>query len=326
MNSKDFIEPTHWPELDPENGRETLEFLGNSPLVESHKADEITWVKTSIEDNTKNAILRTQIKEYSQFQSMFPGQLLGLVEIGSRACGEAVSSSDRDFRIIIRTEEPYRIFQEHAWTPPVDVELSLIGWADINGSERASFGITNLGYVERNIEEERFPLSDHTALYQGCIIVDEEQAIQSFRDRYAGQLFDNIVEGYLLQTDWRVNNKLRKEADPSTLQAHLDRGKVAIPMVHTCCRIMRDLAHIDKYRQQHTYISSFAELDKYYRVFWPGVHPWFQSMFTYKMNEERRKKLFEQVEGNDPAALAELQEMQSRVEEQWGRFRASITD
>jgi GNAT superfamily N-acetyltransferase len=57
------IPPADWPQLELENAQEYLAYLGTSPLVESHRADDLTWVITGIADNTFNGVAWTHLTE-----------------------------------------------------------------------------------------------------------------------------------------------------------------------------------------------------------------------------------------------------------------------
>jgi hypothetical protein len=264
------------------------------------------------------------LREYTRIKSAFEFHLLGLVEIGSHAWGEAISTSDHDNRLVICSAEPYVLLKEHAWTKGPSVEVTYVEWADLNRSEEVSFGITNLAFVERCLQAGCFPLNDHTALYQGQILADEEGAIQRFRDQYAGTAFANIVEDYLRQTAWRVNHKLRAEAEFMTLGQQLDRRKLAIPAMHTCCRIVRDIANIDTYRSYMKYLGNSAALDVYYQTHWPWFYPTFRALFDYKRDEARRRTLFEQVERRDLGCLENLQQLQAQTILLWQHFNESV--
>jgi hypothetical protein len=264
------------------------------------------------------------LHEYTWVKSAFDFQLLGLVEIGSHARGEAISTSDCDTRLVIRSAEPYVLLKEDAWTEGPKVEVAYVEWTDLNRTEDVSFGITNLAFVERSLQAGRFPLNDHTALYQGQILADEEGAIQRFRDQYTGMAFTNIVEDYLRQTAWRINHKLQAEAGFMILGQQLDRRKLAIPAMHTCCRIVRDIANIDTYRRHKKYVGDSAALNAYYQTHWPWFCPTFRVLFDYKRNEVQRRTLFEQVERRDLACLQNLQQLLAQTVLLWQHFNESV--
>ena len=267
---------------------------------------------------------QTLLKEYARFRSHFNFHLLGLLEIGSQARGEAVSVSDRDIRIVIQSPKPFVLLQEHAWTDIPDIEVTYLDWADLNTIEDVPFGITNIAFVEQCIQFGQYPLNDHTCIYQGQILVEDEGTVQRFRDKYAGVMFANILGNYLRQTEWRVNHKLRTESEFTDLERRLDQRKIAIPVVHTCCRIVRDIAQIDTYRQQTCYLADFAALEVYYQSHWPGFYPFFRRLFAYKIDEEQRRMLFEKVRRRDAASQLILSQLQDRTVELWKCFKESV--
>jgi hypothetical protein len=264
------------------------------------------------------------LQEYVGFKSIFKFQVLGLVEIGSHARDEAVSTSDRDIRLVIRSTEPYVLMKEHAWTDSPDAKTEYVEWADLNRMPEVSFGITNLAWVERCLRDGLFPLLDHTALYQGQLLLDDEGAIEAFRERYARIAFTNIVSDYLRQLDWRVNRRLPAEAEFAAGRQTLDKRKLAIPLVHTCCRILRDIAHIDTYRRYQVYVADGAALDAYYQRQWPGYYLSFRTLFDYKTDEKQRRHMFEQVERQETAALQHLQQLRATTTQLWKEFSESV--
>jgi hypothetical protein len=263
---------------------------------------------------------------YKRLQGRFSDQMLGLVEIGSHARGEAVSVSDHDTRLVIRTDEPFILLHEHAWTSGITGATRYLDWNDLNGNgdEEVSFGLTNLGYIERGLQIGCFPVNDHTCLYQGHILVDPTGQITSFRKHYAGIVFSNVVTDYVRQTDWRVNTKLPLEAYELTFMQHLDHRKYAIPLIHTCCRILRDLANIDSYRRDGNYLADMAALNIYYQRHWERFYGAFRTLFAYKTDEVQRRHVFAQAARRDSACLAQLRRLQHETASVWHEFKAHI--
>jgi hypothetical protein len=257
------------------------------------------------------------LQTYLQLQARFPAEVVGLLEIGSHARGEAVARSDHDLRLVICTSEPFLLLQEPVWTLPPPAVISYIGWEALNQALPHTVGLTNLGYVGRTIEDDHFPLNDHTCLYQGRILLDETGQVDAFRARYAGRVFQNIVRDYTQQVEWRVTQRLRREADPQTLVGQVDHTKQAIPMLHTCCRILRDLAHLSRYQSSGRYLEGQEAVAAYYREAWPDFYSTVERLFAYKTDETLRQTLFELVVSADPQSLARLQYWRRQIETLW---------
>ena len=134
------------------------------------------------------------------------------------------------------------MFDEHLWTKGIDASVTTIDWQSLNQCSDLAFGLTNLAYVEQVLETGRFPLVDHTCLYQGQVLIDDTGAVAAFRKRYHATRFNNIVPDYLKQTEWRVTRRLPREL--GALTGYLDHRKYAVLPVHTCYRILRDMANI----------------------------------------------------------------------------------
>lgn len=264
-------------------------------------------------------------EEYTRLRSTFEFEFLGLLEIGSWARGEAVSMSDRDLRIVVQSAKPFVLLREHTWPDVPDVEVTYLSWTDLNHLEDITFGLSNIAFIEQCLEWGQYPLNDHTCIYQGQILIDEVGAIQLFRDRYAGILFENIIIDYIRQTDWRINHKLQGKTDFAFLEQRPDKRKLSIPMVHTCCRIARDIAQIDEYRQHARYFTDLAALDAYYQLQWPWFYPCFRLLFAYKTDEEQRKRLFERVESGDAAGQQLLGRLKDATITLWNHFKERVT-
>ena len=114
------------------------------------------------------------LEAYTRFKSTLNCRVIGLLEIGSYARGEAVSTSDRDLRLVVQSGEPFTLLREHTWTQRPDVEVSYLDWSEINDADHVSFGVTNIAFIERCIQDGKYPLNDHTCMYQGQILQDEE--------------------------------------------------------------------------------------------------------------------------------------------------------
>ena len=259
-------------------------------------------------------------QEYARFQTRFGARLLGVVEIGSFAHGEAVSSSDHDLRLIIQCAKPLLVLNEHRWTDGISDETTTIDWQDLNQGHGLSFGLTNLAFIEQGLQAGRYPLVDHTCLYQGRILLDDTKTIATFRARYHGVRFSNIVPDYLRQAEWRVTSKLPSEL--CTLTERLDHRKNAVLPVHTCYRIVRDLANIASYHAHGVYIGDSNALAHYYRQHWPWFESTFQTLRAYKTDEGLRRAVFNDLVRHNPERLRHIQLCAEATISLWERFQA----
>ena len=257
---------------------------------------------------------------YMHLRTRFGEQLLGCIEIGSQARGEAISCSDHDLRLVIRTDEPFVVLNERHWTDVPELATTLVDWEELNPGLHYSFGLTNLGFVARAIEQGRFPLNDHTSLFQGRLLIDETGTIATFLGRNAGMAFPNIAPDYGRQTEWRVTNRLAREANPDTITQHLDNAKFAIPLIHTCYRIVRDIAQIACYQVTARYLHDSTSLDAYYRQDWPAFYPTFQRLRAYKTDEPARRRLFAEVQRGEGTRLTELRVFYESIVALWRQF------
>jgi hypothetical protein len=264
--------------------------------------------------------LQTLHQEYARFQARFGAHLLGVVEIGSFAHGEAVRFSDHDLRLIIHCNAPLLVFDEHQWTKGIDATVTTIDWQDLNQHPDLAFGLTNLAYIEQMLEIGQYPLIDHTCLYQGRILVDDTGAVAAFRDQHRATRFSNIVPDYLKQTEWRVTSRLPREL--SMLTEHLDHRKYAVLPIHTCYRILRDMANIASYHEHGVYISDANGLTQYYRDHWPWFQTTLDTVRAYKTDEALRKVVFNEVVQGASERIRTIQDCAEATASLWAQFYA----
>ena len=259
---------------------------------------------------------------YAQRKASLPADVIGLMLIGSRALGQSVDASDYDTRLVVHSNEPFVRYDDPVWTKAPDVPAAVLGWADLNPdlADGVSFGLTNLRFVQRCVERGYFPLNDHTALFQGTIAIDETGAVAAFSEAHRGVAYANIVPDYLAQSGWRVTQRLSRELAAMRLGEGLDPGKQAVPALHTCCRIVQEIAQIATYRQRNVYLEGLAAIADYYATRWPDFSSAFQALFQYKTDEARRWTVFEGIQAHDPECLAEAEALAEQTVALWHRF------
>lgn len=167
----------------------------------------------------------------SVLEGLFPAtvSVIGAVEIGSFAKGEAIPTSDTDTRVYITCPEAMLVnliseFEEPAALQaylkvfPVR-EPILLRWHTFNApmlerlkdefGEKISFGFVDTSFAEFLFEHlERYPTQDHAMLFQSNVIYDPRQWIADWRARLEGRIFGSQVELYVGQAVNRARQKL----------------------------------------------------------------------------------------------------------------------
>ncbi len=260
--------------------------------------------------------------EFARVTTHFGKDLIGFLAIGSRAKGEAVSRSDHDIRVVIQTDTPYVVFDDRQWSPPPAIDVRPVEWGPFGQNAMISFGFTNLGYIEKCLESNYFPLADHMALFQGRVVVDATGAISQFRHARNGIVFPNVVADYIRQTEWRVTNRLKRELDPASFYEKVDHNKQAIPALHTICRITTDMAQIDSYRATGQYLKDVGDVVRYYEMNWPAYYEQINQAYRKKTNELERRQLYERAVARNADVVDYVVDLAAKIEALWREFRS----
>ena len=197
-------------------------------------------------------------------------------------------------------------------------------WLELNRQQGVTFGITNLGYVAANVAQAYFPLSDHTALFQGVILRDRDDLLKLFIDAHRDRRFANVLPDYMAQTEWRVSRRLAKDMDESWLFDHLDAVKQTIPAIHTCCRVVNDMAQIASYKTRGRYLSGHEAIMNDVATAWPAWLDAICEMFSFKMDEQRRRDLFARAQMRDPQCYSQVLHIAETTRELWAQFARRI--
>jgi len=259
--------------------------------------------------------------DWRMHQERFGDALIGLLEIGSFARGEAVSLSDHDMRLVVDIADPLLVLDELRWSDDGQ-DITLLDWRILQGASGYSYGFSNLAYIEASIEQGRFPLNDHTAIYQGAIRLDLDKRIAAFRAKYIGRRFDNLFGDFARQIDWRVNHRMTKEL--SALFQRLDRDKCSVPATQTGYRAMRDMAHLDSYRRTGLYCASAEEVDDYFSGQPKPIRDAFRRLWELKVIESERSQLFADLEAGNEARGREIDGLATQVAEAWRLFQKAV--
>jgi hypothetical protein len=209
---------------------------------------------------------------------------------------------------------------EFQWTQGIDEAVTPNDWQVLNKQPDLTFGLTNLAYIEQMLEVGRYPLLDHTCFYQGCILIDDTGGVAAFRDQHNGTRFSTIVPDYLKQTEWRVTSRLPREL--SSLSEYLDYRKYAVLPIHTCYRVLRDIANIANYQELGVYIRDINGLSQFYHDHWLWFQETFDTIRAYKMDEMLRKAVFNDVVRGHSKRIRTIRECAEATSSLWSQFQA----
>lgn len=155
--------------------------------------------------------------------------VVGIVEIGSFAKGEAIPASDSDTRVYIRCPEAtfVNLISDPDGPPGLTEYLAsdsgpepiFLQWSTFNAPVRnrlreeiegnISFGVLDVSLADFLFNHlEQFPTQDHSMLFQSNIVYDPHQWISRWRKQLEGQVFLSQVRLYIEQVLARARNGL----------------------------------------------------------------------------------------------------------------------
>lgn len=240
-------------------------------------------------------------------------QVIGILEIGSYAKGEAVSSSDIDTRVYVTSPDVYlfNAFGEPA-PPRYDEFVRDYGrlprqdytWADFN--EPAAEQISNalscqveLGFVDQRYAAfelahlDRHPSLEHALLFQSNILHDPAGFLQGKRRQLRDAIFESLCAFYRERLHDRLSRRLPAFLKPNPWDAYkLDKGG-QIQWVQQAVRCLRDAVALKTYALSGEFVYQKQDVLAFCRQYLPDDLAFVQTLYEWKTDPEVRTDMVE---------------------------------
>jgi hypothetical protein len=235
-------------------------------------------------------------------------QVVGILEIGSFAKGEAVPSSDIDTRVYVTSPDVYlfNVFSELA--PPRYAEFvheygplprQDYTWAVFNDvaatrisdalSIPVEFGFVDQRYAEFELEHlENHPSLEHSLLFQSNVLYDPTGFLARQRRRLEGAILESQIALYRKRLHNRLSRRLPTFLKPNPWDEYkLDKGG-QIQWVQQAIRCLRNAVAIKTYARTGMFLYKKADVLSYYRQHLPDDLPFVHTLYEWKTNPQVR--------------------------------------
>lgn len=245
-------------------------------------------------------------------------RIVGILEIGSYAKGEAVSTSDHDLRVYVTLPDAYakqtsggRIFEtmkskltekferfcnEYGTKPEREFD-----WYTFNNplSEKLKveincnfeFGVCDFRFAEFEFNQlDREMSLEHQLLFQSDIVYDPDGFLAHIKQNLIGKIFPTLTEYYAqrhLSPYDEIYSHLKAEKHDA-----IKMGKSGqIQWVKWAVRCVRDAVWAKEYIKSGNSIYKKEEILSYIRLYMPQYLDWIEELYDWKTNEPIREAL-----------------------------------
>ncbi|MBN1641463.1 MAG: hypothetical protein JXA09_09525 [Anaerolineae bacterium] len=238
-------------------------------------------------------------------------RVVGLLEIGSYAKGEAVPSSDVDTRAYVTAPDAY-LFNDFGGLdqPQLEAFLAACGalprrersWAEFNDPVRACISAVlscavEFGYVDARYAAFEFSRLDrafsveHTLLFQSNVLYDPDGFLRGWRDRLRGAIYAPLVDAYREQY---LDRPYRRVYD-GLAASEWDDDKLAqseqVIWVQRAVRCLRNAVASKTYAVGGTFCYKKDDVLAFYARHLPPDLPFVQQVYAWKTDPAQRQAL-----------------------------------
>lgn len=259
-------------------------------------------------------------------------RVIGILEIGSFAKGEAVPSSDVDTRIYVTSPAVYLVNLAfiHDQGPPLYDDFARLHpplprqeytWGNFNEAVMAEVSATLPANIEFGFVDQRYaayeltrladhPSFEHSILLQSNVLYDPTGFLQSARSQLQGQIFAPLAQHYTAQFLDNLSPRLYASVSPDSFDAFKLVKSGQIQWVQQAVRALRNAVAAKSYLATGSFVYKKADVLAFYASHLPAEAPFVQELYQWK---------------TDPAVRAAMVEEFSRSPERlYTRFRAAM--
>ena len=253
-------------------------------------------------------------------------RVVGILEIGSFAKGEAVPTSDIDTRVYVTTPDLHLFNRFGTEAAPPQYEafaqmhepgpIKAYDWRTFNDpvaleiSDRLSLPV-EFGFVDREYAAfelsrlDQFPSIEHALLFQSHILYDPEGFLAQQRGALRGRVFQPLVEYYEEGVSSRLTKRLSRYLEPHADDVYKLEKSGQIIWVQQAVRCLRNAVAAKTYGTTGQFVYRKPGVLRFYREYLPDDFEFVDQLYTWKTDPRVRAEMVREFM-DDPQRLYAL--------------------
>lgn len=263
-------------------------------------------------------------------------RVVGILEIGSFAKGEAVPSSDIDTRIYVTSPAAYLVnlaFTNDQGPPLYDDFVRChppwprreYAWWTFNETVMADISAALPANLEFGFVDQRYaayeltrladhPSFEHSILLQSNVLYDPTGFLQSARTQLQGRIFAPLVQHYTAQFLDNLSPRLYASVSPDSFDAFKLAKSGQIQWVQQAVRALRNAVAAKSYLATGSFIYKKADVLAFYANHLPAEAPFVQELYQWKTDTTVRAAMVEEFSRSPARLYARFREAMPQVE------------
>ena len=263
-------------------------------------------------------------------------RVVGILEIGSFAKGEAVPTSDIDTRIYVTSPAAYlvNLTLTNDQGPPLYEDFVRLHpllprreytWWDFNDTVMATISTALPSNIEFGFVDQRYaayeltrladhPSFEHSILLQSNVLYDPTGFLQTARTQVQGRIFDPLVQQYSAQFLDNLSPRLYANLSPDSFDAFKLAKSGQIQWVQQAVRALRNAVAAKSYVATGTFLYKKADVLAFYARHLPAEAPFVQELYQWKTDAAVRAAMVEEFSHSPERLYARFRDAMPQVE------------
>ncbi|MCE7980218.1 MAG: hypothetical protein DYG89_03430 [Caldilinea sp. CFX5] len=245
-----------------------------------------------------------------------PTQVVGILEIGSFAKGEAVPTSDIDTRVYVTSPAAYLVnlgiandqgpplYDDFVHLHPPLPRQDYI-WGDFNDRVMASVSAALPANIEFGFVDQRYaayeltcladhPSFEHSILLQSNVLYDPTGFLQAARSQLQGRIFAPLAQQYKAQFLDSLSPRLYACLTPDSFDAFKLVKSGQIQWVQQAVRALRNAVAAKSYLATGHFLYKKPDVLAFYAHYLPVEAPFVQELYQWKTDTAVRAAMVEE--------------------------------
>ncbi|MFN8492114.1 MAG: hypothetical protein U0350_31230 [Caldilineaceae bacterium] len=240
-------------------------------------------------------------------------KIVGILEIGSFAKGEAVPTSDTDTRVYVTLPAAY-LFNELQTAPDAQLAYGAFtaqyrhlprqdyNWPDFNIPEikrisaqlgcNIHFGLADQRYVAFELAHlDQFASLEHSFLFQSNILYDPQHFLTTVRTQLHGKVYPTLVQLYTTQHLARLTPRIYEFLEPHPVDEENLAWSGQIEWVNMAVRCVRNAVAAKSYNITGVMLYKKPDILRFYQDHLPDEYALVEQLYTWKTDAQVRAEL-----------------------------------